>query len=397
MRIAILGGSFNPIHIGHLFLADVVLSALRYDRVILIPARQSPFKPEAEGAPPLARLRMAAASITGDHRLTIDDCEINREGVSYTIDTIAEIKKRYRPEGKPGLILGDDLIADFHKWKDSSAIAEESNIIIARRLTGKNDSPNNLGFPYPCTTLCNETINISSSMVREKIRSNENWHYLVPAGARLIIEENELYGYRNPFPSVSMQESIFMIENEARRNLDFKRFIHSRNTALMARDLCIRYGLNPEAGYLAGIAHDMCKNMNGNDLIKLAKAGGREITPVEKNKPELLHGKAAAVVLKEKYKIHDKDIINAVGSHVTCELEMGDLAKVLFIADKLEISRYWVPQKLREICGVEGLNAVFDAVLEDTVIYLKSRRKKVSHNAEKLLSDIQKRKKNEKK
>ena len=82
MRIAILGGSFNPIHIGHLFLADTVLTSLNYDRVIMVPAFKSPFKQDAEGAPPAARLMMTAASIAGDQRLNIDDCEIRRGGVS---------------------------------------------------------------------------------------------------------------------------------------------------------------------------------------------------------------------------------------------------------------------------------------------------------------------------
>ncbi|MDR0876816.1 MAG: nicotinate-nicotinamide nucleotide adenylyltransferase, partial [Treponema sp.] len=97
MKLAILGGSFNPLHLGHLFLAEAVLSAFDYDRIILIPAFQSPFK---QGFPGMGgnsrdRLDMIAASIAGDPRLTFDDCEIKREGVSYTIDTVRDIIARY--------------------------------------------------------------------------------------------------------------------------------------------------------------------------------------------------------------------------------------------------------------------------------------------------------------
>ena len=113
MRFAILGGSFNPVHMGHLFLADTALTALGYDRIILVPAYTSPFKPGAQGASPKDRLDMLIASIPADNRLTVDDCEIRREGVSFTIDTVKDVIERYRPQGKPGLILGDDLPGIF--------------------------------------------------------------------------------------------------------------------------------------------------------------------------------------------------------------------------------------------------------------------------------------------
>ena len=199
MKLAVLGGSFNPVHMGHLFLADAVISGLGYDRIILIPAFQSPFKIGAEGASPNDRMEMLAASIPGDPRLTIDDCEIRREGVSFTIDTLEDIIARYRPEGKPGLILGDDLASAFHKWRKPGEIAGLADIIIARRLSGLEGSPPGEGgaevFPYPCKALNNEIINVSSQLVREKIRRGENWRYLVPLGARYIIEDRKLYGF----------------------------------------------------------------------------------------------------------------------------------------------------------------------------------------------------------
>ncbi|MDR2159764.1 MAG: nicotinate (nicotinamide) nucleotide adenylyltransferase, partial [Treponema sp.] len=160
MRLAILGGSFNPVHVGHLYLADTALTRLGYHRIILIPAFQSPFKLGAETASPKDRLDMLAASIAGDPRLTIDDCEIRREGVSYTIDTIAGIAKRYRPEGRPGLILGDDLAETFHQWRNAGAIAEQAGIIIARRIFAGSSPPP--PFPFPYTELDNEVMNVSS-------------------------------------------------------------------------------------------------------------------------------------------------------------------------------------------------------------------------------------------
>jgi nicotinate-nucleotide adenylyltransferase len=99
VKLAILGGSFNPIHIGHLYLADTVVSECGYDRVLLIPARVSPFKQDARAAPAPDRLDMILASVTADPRIAVDDMELNREGVSFTVDTAAEVIDRYRPEG----------------------------------------------------------------------------------------------------------------------------------------------------------------------------------------------------------------------------------------------------------------------------------------------------------
>jgi nicotinate-nucleotide adenylyltransferase len=100
MKLAILGSSFNPIHLGHLIAADEVLSELHYDRVVLVPAYRSPFKLATSGMEDSthARLEMAAAAIAGNPQLAIDDCEIRRGGVSCTVDTVAAIIRRYAPE-----------------------------------------------------------------------------------------------------------------------------------------------------------------------------------------------------------------------------------------------------------------------------------------------------------
>ena len=408
MKIAILGGSFDPVHIGHLFLADTVLSDLGYDRVILVPAFQSPFKIGAERASPSSRLEMLAASIPGDPRLTIDDCEINREGISYTVDTLKDIIARYEPEGKPGLIIGDDLAASFTNWRGPEEIAGLADIIIARRLsvamteTAKTAD----AFPFPYKALDNEIMNVASHKVREEIGRGGAWHYLVPAGARYIIESTKLYGFSpygftgrpyndtegNPvMEEHSLKETIVHVENEARSSLTFNKFMHSRNTALLTWDLCNRYGLDSQKGYLAGIAHDLCKLMRDDELIRLAHEDGFGISRLEQKKPGLLHGRAAAVLLAKKYDINDRDILEAIGYHTTGRWDMGPLAKVVYVADKIEISRNAVDPALRRMSRESDLETLFAAVLSDTVSYLKSQALDISYGTRRLLAAMQKR------
>ncbi|MDR1566574.1 MAG: nicotinate (nicotinamide) nucleotide adenylyltransferase [Treponema sp.] len=414
MRVAILGGSFNPVHVGHLFLADGVLSGLGYDRIILVPAFQSPFKIGVSGASPQDRLDMLAASIAGDPRLTIDDCEIRREGVSYTIDTIADIRKRYGLKGKPGLILGDDLAPAFVRWRKADEIACQADIIIARRLFNPpnrgDEAPSeeapegrDLEFPFPYTGLNNEVINVSSRLVREKIFQGENWRYLVPSGARFIIEDRNLYRQgskdyaKDAKASGVSWETAVVLENASRKALSPSRFLHSRNTALLAWDLCVRYCLDPLAGYLAGITHDMCKPMDDKDLVRLARKDGGTITRIEQEKPALLHGRAAAVLLTKNYGITDSGIIEAVRHHVTASRDMGGLAKVVYIADKIEVSRDWVDPALRDLSDTASLDRLFETVVEYTITCLRHQGKEVSRETLRLLAALGIRKKHEKK
>ena len=408
MKLAILGGSFNPVHLGHLFLADTVLAGLGYDRIILIPTFQSPFKIGVDGASPSNRMEMLVASIPGDPRLTIDDCEIRRQGVSFTIDTIRDIIARYRPEGKPGLILGDDLASTFDQWQSPAEIAELVDIIIARRIA----SPENSGsaaFPYPCKALDNEIMNVSSQMVREKISQNENWRYLVPQGARSLIEDRFLYGFSGgaanaaPAPDIpefalerekgeeALTELIVRVENDARTTLSASRFMHSRNTALMAWDICRRFGLDAQKGYLAGIAHDLCKSMGERELVRLAHSDGGGSSKLERGKPGLLHARAAAVLVRRKYGITGEDILEAIRCHTTGSRDMGSLAKAVYVADKIEISRHGIDPALRNMSHSADLDTLFRAVLDNTVAHLRSREIDLSYGTKRLLAAMQKR------
>ncbi|MFP3091314.1 nicotinate (nicotinamide) nucleotide adenylyltransferase [Treponema sp. TIM-1] len=402
MKIAILGGSFNPVHLGHLFLADGVISAFGYDRVIMIPTFQSPFKPGAPITSAEDRLDMLAASITADPRLTVDDSEIRRQGVSYTIDTLGDIERRYLPQGKPALILGDDLARDFPQWKKAQEIAERADIIIAHRISSEE-----LPFPFPHRRLKNDIMDLSSGMVRDRIRQGESWRYLVPQAARLIIEDRGLYGVtpaavpRSPEPVLSGGEGsgsptvswalIGEIETVVRHTLASGRFLHSRNTALLTYDICLRFHLDAAAGYLAGIAHDMAKPLPEDVLIRLAGSDGQGISPLEYKKVSLLHARAAAVLLKDRFGVHNESILEAVRFHTTGDMSMGPLAKAVFIADKIEPSRQEVDPRLRELNRYHDLEDLFTAVVDETVVYLSSRNVDISESTKRLLAAIHKR------
>jgi len=397
VKYAILGGSFNPVHSGHLFMADAALTRFGYDRVILVPAFQSPLKDSPQGSSPKDRLDMLFASVAGDPRLTVDDCELSREGFSYTVETVKEIISRYEIEGKPGLIIGDDLVSSFSNWRDPEEIAGLTDIIIARRLDAGTD---HAAFPFPYKALDNELINVASAQIRKKIASGEAWRYLVPPGARCIIEDRGLYGFsktqdegKDAKENNILAETIVSVENDARACLDAERFKHSRNTALLSWDLCRRFGLDPQKGYLAGIAHDICKEMEESELASLARQDSGGISKLEQKRPGLLHARAAAVYVNKKYGIKDKDILEAIRYHTTGVREMGPIAKVVYIADKIEISRTDVDPILRRMSRESDLDTLFTEVLSDTVNYLKSRHLDISYGTRRLMAAMRKKNK----
>jgi nicotinate-nucleotide adenylyltransferase len=386
VKLGILGGSFNPVHLGHLFLADMALVTLKLDTVVLIPAYRSPFKLEAEGMESGAddRMAMLTAAVCGDVRLAIDDCEIRREGVSYTIDTLEDIIARYMPSEKPSLIIGDDLAGDFPKWHKSEKLLKLADIVVARRLNSAA-----VDYPFAHKIIQNEVMNISSHAVRRMVKEGGGWRSLVPSGVRAIIEDKQLYGYSRPPSSEDCtQENILRIEAAARRALSTERFLHSRNTALLARELCRRFGIDPLAGYLAGIAHDLAKQTDGKQMLKLAEKDGGEITEIEKNKLNLLHGRAAAVLLKESFCINNKDVLEAVAVHTSGSENMGPLAKVIYIADKTEVSRNIDPA-LRKMCYEDSLDSILLAVLNKTISKLKSKKLELSADTLRLLAKME--------
>ena len=396
MRLAILGGSFNPIHLGHLFLADIVLSSLHYDRVVMVPAFRSPFKLNAVGMENSAndRLEMIALAIAGDPRLSVDNCEIRREGVSYTIDTVADIVRRYQPEGKPGLIIGDDLAADFPTWHESDKILAMADVIIARR-----EHSQSLEVPYPSIQIANDIMDISSRKIRERIAKGGAWRGLVPSPVQALIEDRRLYiaakegSSANDGDKSGIFRSILRVERSAAETLSFDRFLHSRNTALFAWDMCRRLqkseNLDPDLGYLAGIAHDLGKQLNNKVWLRMAKKDGVMITRLHKEKPSLLHGKAASLMLRERFKIENPDVLEAVAMHTQPRINMCALAKVIYIADKLEVSREKADPALRELAMTsDDLDGIFFAVLENAILSLNSRKQKLSEETSLLLEKM---------
>ncbi|KLI34088.1 nicotinate-nucleotide adenylyltransferase [Brachyspira hyodysenteriae] len=192
MRIAILGGTFDPPHLGHLILADTVITNCNYDKVIFIPAKIPPHKNISGEASNEDRLNMLKLSIENDERFLLDEYELNNDGVSYTINTLNYLYKNYDIDGKIGLIIGADLVKDFDKWREPERIAEISDITVVNREEDNNLYKENID-KYNIKVIMAPRIDISSSLIRNRIKEKKGFRYFVKEKVYDYILSKNLY------------------------------------------------------------------------------------------------------------------------------------------------------------------------------------------------------------
>lgn len=189
MKLAVFGGTFNPIHTGHLILADKILHHFSYDKILFVPTACSPFKTDQILPSDSQRLKMLRLALKDNPCFEIEDWELKQGGISYTIDTINYLEKKYANclDEKIGLILGDDHVEKFHLWKNAEELASKTTIILGTRFKQVSE----LQFNH--ISVDNEKIPISSTEIRKSIREGKSWQYFVPAKVANFIKKQGLY------------------------------------------------------------------------------------------------------------------------------------------------------------------------------------------------------------
>jgi nicotinate-nucleotide adenylyltransferase len=198
VRVGILGGTFNPPHLGHLICGQEAYVHLGLDRVTLIPARIPPHKEVPDEPGPEVRLELCRLAVAGDDRFTVSDMELAREGPSYTVDTLEALKSK-APDSEHFLILGGDIAAGLPEWREPGRILSLATLAVAERPgTDRGSIDRALAkvgdggaefFPMP-------PIGISSSDVRERVAAGRPIRYLVPDAVEQCIHAKHLYGLR---------------------------------------------------------------------------------------------------------------------------------------------------------------------------------------------------------
>jgi nicotinate-nucleotide adenylyltransferase len=188
VRIGVLGGSFDPVHHGHLIAARSLREELELDLVVLIPAGQQPFKRDGHGASATERATMAELAVAGEAGLAVDRIEVERAGPSYTVDTLAALQAR-RPDADWTLLVGADAAAEFPAWRSAERIRGLARVVAFTRAG--SDQP---GTDLPVVKI--PAVEISSTDIRARVRAGRSIRYLVPDVVADYIAAGQLYTAR---------------------------------------------------------------------------------------------------------------------------------------------------------------------------------------------------------
>lgn len=361
-KIALFGGTFDPIHNGHLVLARELVKRLGLNTVIFMPTFVPPHKLKTDLASASDRLEMCRLACKPYAAFAVSDMEINRRGASFTVITLEQLKKKY-PDAQLYLFVGADMFLTLSTWYRFADIAQLAILCTVPRDDVTAETLHEYAKQLEkqgavCRVEDVETPRISSTEIREKAARGESVDALVPSAVSAYITSNDIYTANKVYKDKN-EQYIDII----RGRLTPKRFRHSLAVAEQAKHLAEKYGADVEKAYTAGLLHDILKDTDGDSQLQILQEFGILLDDVEKGSPKLWHARAGAVFIENILGIQDADMLNAVRYHTTGRAGMSLLETILYLADFTSADRnYPDVEVLRELTERDLLSAMEYAV-----------------------------------
>ena len=385
MKIGIYGGTFNPPHRGHLTAAAAVVSMLKLDKLLLIPASIPPHKALPEGSS-TAEQRLEMTRLAGEQlglggKVETLDIELRRGGKSYTSDTLVELKALY-PDDELWLLMGADMFLSFQTWHEPEKVASMAGIAAFGR-TEEDMEPlfsvqrDRLYHEYPDIRIFTLTvpgvIDISSTELRERLAEGTGENLLPPAVYGYILR-NHLYGTNADLKHLTLSQ----LRPVALSYLKHKRIPHVLGTEQEAIRLAERYGADIEKARVAALLHDCTKKLEMEEQLALCRKYGIELDELEQKALKLLHAKTGAAIARDIYGVDD-EIYSAIWWHTTGHADMTLLEKIIYLADYIEPSRDFPGVEVLRKCVYEDLDRGLLIGLEMTVQEMTEMGNPVHH------------------
>ncbi len=385
-RIGIYGGTFNPIHTGHLQAAKQALSGLKLDRLLLIPDRIAPHKEIPAGSPaPQQRLDMIRIAADGCPGMEVSDMELRREGVSYTWQTIAQLKAAH-PDAELVLLMGTDMFLSFHTWKYPERILANATLGIfcrgekgeAAAIEARKAEMEAQGAKIEL--VANDVIPISSTQLRRLLAFRCAGEFL-PDGVLDYIREHRLYDTRSQWKNLPMEE----LEAIVIRLLNPNRVRHVLGCRDTAVDLARHWGANEEDAARAGILHDITKAIDGPLQLTLCDAYGKILSDFSRRYPKTLHALTGSLVAERIFG-ENEAVVSAIAHHTTGKAEMNLLETIIYVADYMEPCRDFPGvEELRRLAYTD-IRAALKLGLEMTLEHLNRQGSEVSPESREALA-----------
>lgn len=345
MKIGIFGGSFNPPHKGHLFIARKCAELLGLEKILIIPSNIAPHKSSGVFAQSEDRLNMCRLMFDSP-LFEVSDIEIRRGSTSYTVDTLRELKEAY-PGDELFFIVGSDMFGSFTKWYMWETILGLCTLCAAPREKGfrPDFSPYTPEQRKKIVFLDYEPLEISSTEIRMRIRSNSGLDGVMDERVVQYIRSHNLYD--DGFDSYREIMSGM---------LDAARLYHCECVSEAAGELAQRYGADKEKAKLAGLLHDITKMMSAGEHLALI---GKDLTDIERSNHKVWHQMSAPVFLKNKGIVTDEEILSAIRWHTTGRADMSLLEKIVYTADFISADRdYPDVDTVRRLAGISLEHAI---------------------------------------
>ncbi len=357
-RIGMFGGSFNPVHNAHINLASSFIKKLKLDKLLLIPTAVPPHKSDSEMVSAEHRMNMCKLASEDHKKIEVSDIEIKREGKSYTVDTLRQIREMY-PEAEIYLIMGADMFMTLLDWKEPEEIFSLAVICTVPRnsddlesLTEKEKAYREMGAETVILDL--KKSNISSSKIRKLVFDDEVF-------SKFVDPRVEQYIYANYLFMDKSKINYERFDKVLKARMSDKRYIHSFNVSTEAQKLAKKYGADVEKARLAGILHDITKETSGNEQLKIIENSNIILNDVERPSPKLWHAIAGAAFVRDVMGIDDEDVFNAIRYHTSGRANMSILEKCVFIADFIGAER--------DYDGVDEMRALSGKSLEEAMAF----------------------------
>ena len=342
MKIGIYGGTFNPPHLGHMAAAKAAVAALNLDKLLLIPAAIPPHKALPSDTPaPEHRLAMVEKWADGmGAGAEVSALELEREGKSYTSDTLRAIRQTY-PDAELWLLMGTDMFLTLHLWHEPEVILSLAGICAFGRTEQDGEAlfaPQRehlqKNFDAKITTITLPgLVDISSTRLREQLENGGGGQYLLPSVYGYILM-HRLYGTKADLKNLDLNQLRACSYSMMRA----KRIPHVMGVEEEAVKLAQRWGADPELARRAGILHDCTKYYELPEQLDICEEYGVRLDALEQKAVKLLHSKTGACIARGVFGQPDA-VYDAIFWHTTGKADMTTLEKVLYIADYMEPNR----------------------------------------------------------
>lgn len=363
MRIAIFGGSFDPIHTEHIRLAQAAIEELALDKLFVMPVYAAPHKKGKVLSPDKDRLEMCRLAFLDEEKVEISDYEIKKQGTSYTYLTCQHYKDLY-PTAEIFWIVGADMLKDFPTWRNPEIILENVTLAACGRESNdvewwkaEQDKFNAL-FGKSFVRFDYNGAAVSSTKIRVWAGAGMRLTPFLDENVAAYIEKNGLYAINNA-------NAALCLEKEQRR-------AHSLRVAELAAKRAVKLGISEKKAIEAALFHDCAKNLSWDSAYL---QGFKLPTEWGEIPDEVKHQFAGAYVAEKHFGVIDEEILNAIRYHTSGRPNMGELEKLIFLADMLEVERrYQGVDELRALFWQGGtLDECLKEALYQTLLFLNAK------------------------